>query len=206
MKEYHASISDYHKSWCKGKEIFCSRLHCYWHRLLLPVAHLAPSLFCTFNNCMQAQTLCLCFQRSSGFVSLLSPTTIAMSATCLPDIFWIFLYLHRVMKIIVSIFALLLGFLIIEPVFSTQQKMESLECCSKKSKCNKEKEKQEKNKDCKDQNCNPFMACYLNAPYVTEKIFVFLPGINATTQKIFVTNDNRTFNRLSDFWHPPEFC
>jgi hypothetical protein len=79
-----------------------------------------------------------------------------------------------------------------------------MKCCSRMTKCPKQKQQANKNKQCENNGCNPFMACaYGNFYYTLKNTFIFTSLLKNGDKKIPI-NDNRLATKLSECWHPPE--
>jgi hypothetical protein len=97
-------------------------------------------------------------------------------------------------------FIILFGFLHLHPLLKEEAKKEST--CAK-SKCHKPKPC-EKKEGC-DEGCNPFVPCSMGlCCYLVESIYSPTDIAANGKQKPTLFNDNRTLNRLSECWHPPE--
>jgi hypothetical protein len=112
------------------------------------------------------------------------------------------------MKIIASIFLALVGFLIIQPAFSSTQKTFASKmmcmngmCCAKKL-CSKKAQKEKSDNDCN--KCNPFMACAYGNFFMNELPFHHSAIVSLISTKIILTNDKAISSYIADCWHPPK--
>jgi len=96
-----------------------------------------------------------------------------------------------------------LTFLTLQPMFSSQQTISKMQCCSK-AKCHRGKQQPSKNEKCENNGCNPFLACaYGNFYLINKNIFTFNPTA-IKKEKMAAMDDNRLATKLSDCWHPPQ--
>jgi hypothetical protein len=107
------------------------------------------------------------------------------------------------MKLSAVIFILPLSFLMIQPVFNTQQSVDQLQCCSKMN-CHKKNHTANKNEKCGNNACNPFMACAYGNFFTNDNSSYCLTIYGIGKERIGIANDNRLYTCLSDCWHPPE--
>jgi len=108
------------------------------------------------------------------------------------------------MKTAAYIFTFIYSFMLLQPLFNSQQKKADIVCCSKDSCPKKEKQEPRKKDRCENQGCNPFMACVYGNFFLMQKQSTTLISLKITTQKITAVNDNRVITNLSNCWHPPE--
>ncbi|HLY68964.1 MAG TPA: hypothetical protein VKR53_04500 [Puia sp.] len=113
------------------------------------------------------------------------------------------------MKIIASIFLILVGFLIIQPAMSTSNPVSdgvrttcsNRTCCEKKQ-CSKKAEKEKSEPDCS--KCNPFMACAYGNFFVNELPFDHHAIVLIISTDSILTNDKAISSYTADCWHPPK--
>jgi hypothetical protein len=112
------------------------------------------------------------------------------------------------MKIIASIFLLLVGFMIIQPAIGSTQKTyvcktesSSDVCCAKKHSCEKPAKDDNENACTK---CNPFMPCAYGNFFVNELPFEHSAVLLILSTKMILTNDKIISSYIADCWHPPK--
>jgi len=109
------------------------------------------------------------------------------------------------MKISAAIFLLILSFLTIQPLFSSNNHVAKKTCCMKmKKNCTAGKQSRSTPIKCETGKCNPFMACALGNFYTAGKSFAANPLFIQWSEKILPQNDNRLASGLFECWHPPE--
>jgi len=111
------------------------------------------------------------------------------------------------MKIIASIFLILVGFLIVQPAISSNQKTNAAKpicmqnvCSMKKKHCNRKLN--DENNDCS--KCNPFMACAYGNFFINEMPFEQTNSFLILTKRIITPNVRILSYYIADCWHPPE--
>jgi len=107
------------------------------------------------------------------------------------------------MKTGASILLFILSFSTIQPLLSVEKKSDTMKCCFMgKGGCSKKMPQKNPKNKCEGMGCNPFMGCPYYTMFLTTKtsLSAILPVSN---EKIIVSNDNRTIQNISDFWHPP---
>jgi hypothetical protein len=96
-----------------------------------------------------------------------------------------------------------MGFLTVQPLLATQQSKPVSGCCKKEG-CSKMQGEPKKDKDCRNNPCNPFLACaYGNFYFLSNNSIVF-GDIPLNKQKTYFFNDNRLSSIQSECWHPPQ--
>jgi hypothetical protein len=112
------------------------------------------------------------------------------------------------MKIIASIFLLLVGFLIIQPALSSTQKTYAAKMismkgmCFAKKHCSKKSQKEKSENDCS--KCNPFMACAYGNFFVNELPFDHSAIVSIISIEPILTNDKAISSYIAECWHPPK--
>ena len=106
------------------------------------------------------------------------------------------------MKAGTCILMIILGILMIQPMFSYSVAEPAESCCSK-SKCDKPEPPDNKN-DCENNRCNPLMSCPTGNFYLIGYSHISLTAFVQPKQKIILINDNRVLTQLTECWHPPE--
>jgi hypothetical protein len=93
--------------------------------------------------------------------------------------------------------------LTVQPLLAAQQSKSMSSCCKKET-CSKKHGETKKDRDCRNNSCNPFLACaYGNFYFMSNNIIVF-GGIPLNKQKTYSFNDNRLSSIQSECWHPPQ--
>jgi hypothetical protein len=94
---------------------------------------------------------------------------------------------------------MILSFLIIQPVVSSELPMTTnTDCCSKDADCSGK----ERN-PCTQSACNPLRACVYGNYFVVEGMVLAFSNSVSHKANIPVLDDKRTFTALSECWHPP---
>ena len=112
------------------------------------------------------------------------------------------------MKIIASIFLLLVGFMIIQPVIGSTEKTYAgkMKCtsgmrCTKKN-SDKKATKNDDGNGCT--KCNPFMPCVYGNYFVNELPFEHSTILLILSTKIIPANEKIISFYTADCWHPPK--
>ena len=106
------------------------------------------------------------------------------------------------MKTGTCILILILGILMIQPMFGYGVAGPAASCCSESS-CDKPEPTDNEN-NCENNRCNPLMSCPAGNFYLVGYSHISLTSFIQPKQKIILVNDNRVLTRLTECWHPPE--
>ena len=110
------------------------------------------------------------------------------------------------MKFTAAIFFLLISFLTVQPLFSSQvTAKEGSACCkkmdaAKKNSCNRSSSKP--SGDC--EHCNPFMACSSCNFFKPDNHFQLSIPLELPNKNINFLRQTYHSSYLADCWHPPE--
>jgi hypothetical protein len=116
------------------------------------------------------------------------------------------------MKAGAFILAVILGILLVQPIFGNIRTRVANSSCAKprpvessccKSKCSKPEPANDQN-DCSGDRCNPFMGCPAGNFYVHNYFSLSLTSLIILNGKTIPFDDNRVLKQLSECWHPPE--
>lgn len=109
------------------------------------------------------------------------------------------------MKIVASIFLLIVTFFTVQPLLGSHAKNATKTCCLKAKKCGNNSDPGNENRKCGTDGCNPFLACASGNLYLLEKGGFTFQAIVCLKDNKVTFNDNRLSTGLSESWHPPEF-
>lgn len=116
------------------------------------------------------------------------------------------------MKQVAGILALVIGTLIMQPLFAALGLPPAYEACPNtraENKCASKKacdrpEKPCNNKKGETKGCNPLLGCSSGNFYIHSYSTVSLDYFAGSKVKASLVNDNRTLKQPNECWHPPE--